>query len=419
MLDKERQAHRNTKNQFDTFQRTHSHVSRTVTSQDTRIQELEISRATDKKKMMHLENQFKDQLIERNNLLLILWTRLSALCGTDWAHNNSLINGRALPSLESVSTMLPGFSKNLLAAIKTIEGMIGGFHASIKAVERDLWKEYHALETTLDSRSKKLDRLEALVRSGIAAGGGSFDLHAKYTQLEAAYRTLKIENATLQRAHDARTRGGYYDPAAASIQRSTSRSRGDEDMEGGSPSPLVPTGPHHRDGGNHNNTNTATTPTGTGEGGRSKIPRSKTTQTHLEPIPIAGMTSRPGSKRASSMTNVPRRSNTGTGTTTEFASERAGTMSTGVGVSDDAPRGRGAGSRGPSPSSGGGGGGGGMDSDTRWMFRLRELEGKLKQEREARNMDRAAARQRIQDSERQNSELAGELARVTRRKGGD
>ena len=58
-----------------------------------------------------------------------------------------------------------------------------------------------------------------------------------------------------------------------------------------------------------------------------------------------------------------------------------------------------------------------MDNDTRWMFRLRELENKLKQEREARNMDRAAARQRIQDSERQNSELAGELARAKRKAG--
>ena len=326
--------------------------------------------------MAHLESQFKDQLVERNNLLLVMWTRLSALCGTDWAHNNSLINGRALPSLESVSTMLPGFSKNLLAAVKTIEAMIGGFQARIKAVERDLWKEYHALETTLDSRSKKLERLEALVRSGVAAG--NFDMHAKYTQLEAAYRTLKIENATLQRAHDARTRGGYFDPAT--MKRSGSH----EDMEAGSPSPLVPTGPHHRDG--------------------SRIPRSKTTQIHLEPIPPPSA-SRPGTKRASSMASVSRRS-TNMGTTADLGGhERLGTSS-GGGDRDDG-RG-GAGSMAQSSS---------MDNDTRWMFRLRELENKLKQEREARNMDRAAARQRIHDSERQNSELAGELARAKRKAG--
>ena len=268
--------------------------------------------------------------------------------------------------------MLPGFSKNLLGAVKTIEAMIGGFQARIKAVERDLWKEYHAVETTLDSRSKKLERLEALVRSGVAAG--NFDMHAKYTQLEAAYRTLKIENATLQRAHDARTRGGYFD--AATMKRSSSH----EDMEGGSPSPLVPTGPHHRDGA------------GGGSSG-SRIPRSKTTQTHLEPIPPHA-TSRPGTKRASSMASVTRRSmNMGTSAAPDPGSERLGTSSAGEGGRSS------------------------MDSDTRWMFRLRELENKLVQEREARNMDRAAARQRIQDSERQNSELAGELARAQRKAG--
>lgn len=324
--------------------------------------------------MAHLESQFKEQLVERNNLLLVLWTRLSALCGTDWAHNNSLINGRALPSLESVSTMLPGFSKNLLGAVKTIEAMMGGFQTRIKAVERELWKDYHALETTLDSRSKKLERLEALVRSGVAAAGtGNFDMHAKYTQLEAAYRTLKIENATLQRAHDARTRGGgYFDPAT-NMKRSSSH----EDMEGGSPSPLVPTGPHHRDGG-------------------SRIPRSKTTQTHLEPIPPS--TSRPGTKRASSMASVTRR--TAASPTNQFPSSSP----------DANPP--------TNPSSRDGGGRkNSMDNDTRWMFRLRELENKLKHEREARNLDRAAARQRILDSERQNSELAGELARAQRRGG--
>ena len=46
------------------------------------------------------------------------------------------------------------------------------------------------------------------------------------------------------------------------------------------------------------------------------------------------------------------------------------------------------------------------------------LEAKLKEEREARNRDRAVARQRILDSERVNQELTGELARERRKAGG-
>jgi hypothetical protein len=348
-LDKERQSLRNTKNQFETFQRTHTHVSRTVTSQDTRIHELEAGRAADKKKITLLETSFKEQLAERNNLLLVLWGRLSALCGTDWAHDNSLINGRALPSLESVSTMLPGFSKNLLAAVKMVETLMGGFQSRIKSVERDLWREYQTLENNLDVRNKKLERLEAIVRSGVAAG--NFDTQGKVAELETALRALRIENATLQRAHDARTRGAAYFDRSVSRNSGSNGSR--EDLDTGSPSPSVPTGPHRRE--------------------NSKIPRSKTT--HLE---ISNTTK----SRTSTMTRSA--SNMG-----PAELERLGTSS------------------GPTLDKG--------PEDNRWMFRLRELEHKLKQEREARNQDRAAARQRIQDSERQNSELATELARAKRR----
>lgn len=352
MLDKERQAHRNTKNQFETFQRTHQHVSRTVTSQDSRILELETNRAADKKKIAQLEVSFKEQLNERNNLLLVLWTRLSALCGTDWAHDNSLINGRALPSLESVSTMLPGFAKNLMSAVKTIEGIVGNFQSRIKSVERELWKEYQSLESSLDAKSKKLERLETIVRTGIAAG--HFDAHAKISQLETAYRALKIENATLQRANDARTRGAGW----TGSKKASSKSSREDLIDGGSPSPSVPTGPHHRE---------------------SKLPRSKTT--HLE-TPSSSAKSGSGSMSRSASTMG----------ASEI--ERLGT------------------SNGDSSS-------GKNSDDNRWMFRLRELEYKLKQEREARHMDRAAARQRIQDSERQNNELAAELVRAKRRGNGE
>ncbi|KAI1184230.1 hypothetical protein F5B17DRAFT_412817 [Nemania serpens] len=347
LLEKERQARRNTEHQFETFQRTHQHVSRTVTSQDSRIVELESSRVSDKRRIAQLETTFKEQIAERNNLLLVLWTRLSALCGSDWAHDNSLINGRALPSLDSISTMLPGFSKNILAAVKMIESLSSNFQSRIKSIERDLWKEYQTLENNLEVRAKKLERLEALVRSGIASS--SHDIQARYSQLETAYRALKIEHATLQRARDARNRSvGYTErtPLTSSL------ASGEEFIEGGSPSPLVPTGPHARE---------------------SRLPRSKTT--HLEPTASRGT--------ANSMT----RSASTTG----------------------------AADLGRQNSSHGDNGAMRDGNHNPFLLRLRELEYKLKEEREARQMDRAAARQRILDSERQNNELAAELVRAKRR----
>ncbi|TPX14790.1 uncharacterized protein E0L32_005185 [Thyridium curvatum] len=244
MLEKERLAHRQTRNQFETFQKTHQHVSRTVTSQDTRIVELESLRTQDKKRISQLETNLKEQLNERNNLLLVLWTRLSSLCGTDWAHDNSLINGRALPSLEAVATMLPGFSKNLMAAVKMIESIVGQFQSRIKGVEKDLWKEYQSLESHLEARTKKLNHLENLIRNGVATGtlgngGGDRELQSRLVRIEEAYRQLKVENATLRTAQDVRHRAAY----AAS---NDTGSEPDMIHGAGSPAPSIPTGPRDR-----------------------------------------------------------------------------------------------------------------------------------------------------------------------------
>jgi hypothetical protein len=186
--------------------------------------ELETRLKADRAKISTLEASFKSSMEERNNLLLNLWNRLSALCGSDWAHNNSLINGRALPSLEAVGTMLPGFSKNLFAAVKTIETLVGDFRNRIRAVEKDLWKEYQTLETNLDVRTKRLDRLETMARSGVPASNG--DAKAEITRLRDSNRMLKTEISTLRAANDVRA-GVYADP---------------------SPSPSVPTGPRNKAG---------------------------------------------------------------------------------------------------------------------------------------------------------------------------
>ncbi|KAJ9145441.1 Anucleate primary sterigmata protein b [Pleurostoma richardsiae] len=347
LLEKERQAHRTTKNQFETYQKTNQHVTRNISAAESRIMELEAAKSQDKKKIATLEATFREQLNERNSLLLVLWTRLSSLCGTDWAHDNSLINGRALPSLEAVATMLPGFSKNLLAAVKTIESIVGTFQGRIKGVEKDLWREYQSLEHNLDSRIKKLDRIEAIVRSGVAAGtigGGPAlqDAQGRIARLEDAYRQLKVENTTLRTANEVRARAAYAatgDPTAAVSDA----------VSGGSPSPSIPTGPR---GGSKD---------------RSRLPRTKSSG--------AGSIPRPGSMARSS--SYYREAMT------------AGELAlAGDAASDDA-----------ATITGDGGGGYQGDGNTKWMHRLRDLELKLKAEREGRLQDRSEASKRILELE--------------------
>lgn len=219
LVDKERQYHRNTKHQFETFQKTHQHTTRTLSQNESRVMELETARQQDRRKINTLENSFRDQMLERNQLLLTLWNRLSTLCGSDWTHNNSLINGRALPSLEAVATMLPGFSKNMLGAVKTIETLIGDFRTRIHSVEKDLWKEYQTLENNLEARTKRLDRLETMARSAVS--GANEASIAELGQLKAMNKALKQELASLRTAHSVRS----------------------NTVDNPSPAPSIPTGP--------------------------------------------------------------------------------------------------------------------------------------------------------------------------------
>ncbi|KAF9769582.1 hypothetical protein IL306_012994 [Fusarium sp. DS 682] len=326
LLDKERIAHRNTKSQYDTFQKSHQHLTRTASSQDVRIAELETTKSQDRRRIAQLEQSMRDQLQERNELLLQLWHKLSKMCGREWVHGNSLIDRQVLPSIEVIANRLPSFTKNLMAAVKAIENMIGSFETRIKSVERDLHREYQTLESNLEVRTKKLDRLETMVRNSVASGSLSHD--TRYNRLEEAYRQLKVENATLRTANDVRARAAYSSSEA---------------LVPHSPSPSVPRGPSDQ-----------------------RTSRSKS--------------------RSSTMTRAH--------TTTALPGSSAG----GLGLRDMAAL---------SEENTGA-----ANNDNRWLFRLRDMEYKLKMEREGRNQDRHAARQRLGGLEMENRDLKERMKRA-------
>ncbi|KAI4236485.1 MAG: hypothetical protein LQ352_008002, partial [Teloschistes flavicans] len=195
LLERERQGRRTDKAQHEQWQRSHQHTTRTVTQKDTRIAELESSKQSDRKRLQALETQFKEQLHERNNLILTLWSRLSTICGPDWQHQNSLINGH-VATMDVVSNMLPAFSKTLLLAVKHIERIMTSFKTRVKNIERDLQEQYQSLESQLEDRSKKLEDLENTVSSSKIQG--TFSAAPELAKLRGENRLLKSEIAVFQ-----------------------------------------------------------------------------------------------------------------------------------------------------------------------------------------------------------------------------
>jgi hypothetical protein len=207
LLERERQARRQDQNTYETAKRGHQSVTKTVQQQETRVLELETLRSQDRQRLHGLEKQYKEQLLERNNLLYALWNRLSTLCGGEWCRNNALVNGE-LTSMELISKNIQGFNKNMILAVKTVEGVIGGFKIRIRAMEKDLVRDYQTLEHTLDVRVKRLDQLEKLVqaqRQSMSIGrpstvrGGLVDVNStEVTKLRSENKNLRTEVQTLR-----------------------------------------------------------------------------------------------------------------------------------------------------------------------------------------------------------------------------
>jgi hypothetical protein len=194
LLEKERQSRKQDRQHIEQQQRTHQTVQRTVHQHETRVTELETARTLDKKKLAQLEQQYRDQLLDRNNLLLALWNRLSTVCGADWAQKHALI-GNELPSLEVIARNLAGFNKNIILAVKQIENIVGGFRSRVRTIEKDLWKDYQTLEHTLDVRCKRLDQLERMVVTNAKVRATS---RTTYSDTTSEIAKLKTENLHLK-----------------------------------------------------------------------------------------------------------------------------------------------------------------------------------------------------------------------------
>lgn len=305
--------------------------------------------------------------------------------------------------------MLPGFSKNLLAAVRTIESIVGKFQDRVKSVERELWREYQHLEETLEKRIKKLDKIESLVRNGVATGSIGIagqmsqalleEQKQRMAKLEDAYRQLKVDNATLRTANEVRSRqaqDAMLDP------------RADKGYDAGSPSPSIPTGPTRRDRSGERDSHR-------GVGSRQS---SRT----------LGLT-----RTTSSGSSAHRMSLSRTSTLTRERSNQ----SRGAGAENDAGGGFTATSAAATPdvlseysnppssstlTAGGGGGGGPLspgapsDAEMKWLHRLKDLEGKLRAEREGRLLDRSEASRKIVTLEEVALQAQAREAKMERRK---
>ena len=417
-FEREKAGRRQDTADFEKTHKGHNSTTRALTSASTRIAELEGLRQSDRKRLTQLEAQLKEQLSERNQVLLNLWKRLSAMCGPDWAHNNSLINGN-LPSQEVIGNMLfwPGFSRNLLLAAKQVEGTLSTFRDKIKRVERELYKEYQALEQTLEVRTRKLERIEEsweqmkfkMTEMENRMDHGSRTPKSTRTpevsKLKGENRLLKAELQLLQQQQ-------------ANHNLQNRRDRNESRASGYSASVMSFEGPAQVDGALNG---TAGVPPRSSSMRRSRGMELQRHHTSGIIEHMASMGGDMGSLRSNSISS--RHSGYGQSVDRGGLMIPAGPFNAPANgnfplpppprEAPPAPPSTASGSDIASMTAGSGGGSGGPD---KWIHRLRELERRLKAEREARLLDRSGARKRLEERDAVNEELRRELEREKIRK---
>lgn len=352
ILDHERVARRADKQSFEQSLKSHQQASRTITQSNSRISELENARNQDRKRFTNLEQQFRDQLSERNTMLLTIWKRLSAMCGPDWAHSNSLINGN-LPSQEVIGNILfwPGFSRNLMLAVKTVEAVISGFKNRIRGVEKDLSKQYQVLEHACSVRFKRVDRMEESLMNIRAQrySQSQSDVSPELAKLRGENRLLKAE-LNLRAPHSRIRVPTSTAAVAAGID---------------TPSPHSPTR-------NRNAESDAEVPSLSRHNSAAENPS--------QPHASRGLT-------RGSTSGIPQPSHVSSSATLV---EGAGAM-----VHGSRPR--------PAQND--------LGANEKWIRRLHELERRLKSEREGRLSDRSGAQQRLKERDAENERLRAQLDR--------
>lgn len=291
----------------------------------------------------------------------------------------------------AITQAFVGFSKNLINAVKAVESVVGEFEVKCKGIERELWKEYQVVESALESKTRRLERLESLVRGGLGESSG---LRAEVAKLRADNRLLRAEVAKLG---GGASRGGAAGPSSHPTKerrKSTVAERLSHVFEGSNSGIGVSSSPvSSNSNGNVRETTTSsnttekiTTKSSTSRARElfNSLTRSSKPQVTPSPPPNQSQNKTP----ASPATAQPTTATTATKTTLVITEPK----DPGEGQAESGEQ--------TDPV-----------TEKRWIMRLRELEKRLKSEREARIIDRSGAKKRLDEEREEIEVLRRELER--------
>ncbi|KAI9457601.1 hypothetical protein BJY52DRAFT_1426638 [Lactarius psammicola] len=191
-LASQTQARLNATDKLDLVQSNLSTAEAEVASLRTRTQELEQRLSKDQRSLLTAENQYRDQLTERNTLLLTIYQYMDKILGVDKTPKKG---GQAETK---PYTNFGIFHDNLITRLKSLSQIQVDFEKRVKEAEARYTEKLSEIRKSLDHRWRQLDKFETSVKQcADTKTTMRRKLSSKEGELEAAKSTLSDLTAQL------------------------------------------------------------------------------------------------------------------------------------------------------------------------------------------------------------------------------
>ncbi|KAJ7318089.1 hypothetical protein DFH08DRAFT_789896 [Mycena albidolilacea] len=197
------QARLNVSERLDSAQVSLKAAEAEIAGYKKRVTDLEARLSKDQRALLTAESQYRDQLTERNTLLLTIYQYMDKILGVDKTPK------KAGQAETKPFTNFGVFHDNLITRLKALSQIQVDFDKRAKDVEARFSEKLNDMRKQLDMRWKQIDKFETGVKGyAEAKAGWRRKLSVKEGELEA----LKTTNAELATQLSATRKPGGPDP---------------------------------------------------------------------------------------------------------------------------------------------------------------------------------------------------------------
>ncbi|KAN0073860.1 hypothetical protein V8E55_012114 [Tylopilus felleus] len=173
---------------FDVTQTSLKTAESEVSTLRAKVNELEARLSKDQKSLLNSESQYRDQLTERNTLLLTIYQYMDKILGVDKTPKKG---GQAETK---PFTNFSVFHDNLITRLKSLSQIQLDFDKRVKEAETRFTEKLTNMRRQLDTRWKQIDKFETSVK---AYSDAKATWRRKYVAKEGELEALKATSAEL------------------------------------------------------------------------------------------------------------------------------------------------------------------------------------------------------------------------------